>query len=146
MVSAAVLLTLAGCSSTPSHPSGATTTPPTASTTAPALTSTTSHPTTAPPGPSTGFPSNEAAAEHLVDAWRNHDKGAALQGATSQAVDTMLAIPVGSLNVRGCDAGDFGTSSCVYRLLTNQWEIRLDLERRPAGWVVVDVQYSPPTP
>lgn len=93
-----------------------------------------------------GFPSNQAAAQHLVDAWRNHDKDAALQGATAEAVDTMLAIPAGSLNVRGCDAGDFDTSSCVYRLVTNQWEIRLDLERRPAGWIVVDVQYSPPTP
>lgn len=57
----------------------------------------------------------------------------------------MFAIPVGSLNTRGCDSGEFGTSTCVYRLLTNQHEITIDMTRQPVGWVVSDVQYSAPT-
>jgi hypothetical protein len=139
LTSTALVCLLAGCSS--SKGSAGDTTPPT-----PATTATTAAPTTtAPAGPTMGFPTNEAAAQHLIDAWRTHDQASALQGATASAVATMLAIPNGTLNVRGCDAGEFTTSSCVYRLLSNQWEIRIDLEKHPAGWIVADVQYSPPT-
>lgn len=135
-------LLVTGCgSSSPStgattEASSPTSSPPPSTTTAPA----------APAGPTVGFPTNQAAAQHLLDAWRSHDRAAALQSATADAVSTLLAVPVGQLNTRGCDAGEFTTSSCVYRLLTNQYEIRIDLEKRSIGWVVTNVQYSPPTP
>jgi hypothetical protein len=135
---ALVAMLVAGCGS--SSPS---TSPTTEATSAPASTAPA---TTAPAGPTVGFPTNDAAAQHLLDAWRTHDRAAALQSATANAATTMLAVPVGQLNTRGCDAGEFTTSSCVYRLLTNQYEIRIDLEKRPIGWVVTNVQYSPPTP
>jgi hypothetical protein len=128
---------LASCSS--KSPSTATT-----STSTTAAPSTTVAPTT-PPGPATGFPTNEAAANHLIDAWKAGDRAGAAQGATADAVTTMFTVPVGPLNVRGCDAGEFDTSSCVYRVLSNQYELKLDLDKQANGWVVSHVSYSPPS-
>ena len=92
-----------------------------------------------------GFPTNEQAADHLLNAWKAGDHAAAAQGATAGAVATMFTVPVGQLNVRGCDAGEFDTSSCVYRVLSNQWELQINLSKQANGWIVSDVSYSPPS-
>lgn len=141
----ALVAVASGCGSSKSRSERSSTTA--ASTTAP---STTAAPTktssaTGPPARSTvGYPTNQEAAQHLIDAWQNGDRASALQGADPSAVATMFAIPVGELNVRGCDDGSFPTSSCVYRLYSNQYEIRIDMEKRSVGWVVNHVNYSAP--
>lgn len=139
VIFAVVPLALAtGCGSASKSASPTTTTP--ATTTAPA---TTAAPTTTVPAKATvGFPSSDAAAAHLVDAWMAHDRVSAAQGADQAAVDGIFATPDASMFNRGCALPTgLPEGGCIYRTPTGL--VQINTEQRPIGWVVVSAIYEP---
>ena len=112
-----------------------------ATTTAPAATTPTTPTSASPPTTPVGYPSARDAATHLLDAWRAGDRVAAARGADPVAVAMLFAVPVGQVVDRGCDTGEFDTSSCQYKV--GGGGLQLDMERRPAGWAVSGARFSP---
>lgn len=92
--------------------------------------------------PPVGFPTARDAASHLLDAWRGGNRDEALRGTDRAAVDAMFAVPVGPVVERGCDTGEFGTSGCQYKVAGGG--LQLNMDKRPAGWVVAEALFSPP--
>jgi hypothetical protein len=88
-----------------------------------------------------GSGSPREAATHLLDAWRAGDRGAAGRFAEPGAVAALFVVPTGPVTDRGCDTGEFDTSSCQYKV--SGGGLQLDMERRPIGWVVSAAEFSP---
>lgn len=124
---------MAACSS--SKGSGEGTTVPSTAATAP--TSATAAPTTAAAQSAVGFPTAREAAQHLVDAWRHQDRGAAVQGADEAAVAQMFTAPPPNGSIYECDKGDSSPSYCGVQVYgAQQLYVRLEMVQRPVGWVV----------
>lgn len=97
--------------------------------------------TAAPPASPPGYGSAREAAAHLLETWRAGDRAGASAAADPAAVDALFAVPVGAVTERGCDTGEFDTSSCQYRAAGGG--LQLDMERHPPGWVVSGARFSP---
>ncbi len=135
---AAALLT-AGCSSSGTVKASGTTVAPTTVTVAP---TTTTMPATTLYRPSAPQPSREAAASHLVAAWRGGDQAAALADATPAAVSALFAhpYPKGAPQFRQCSQAVAGPSFCDYRV--DNALLDLSVVMVPGGWSVDTATYE----
>jgi hypothetical protein len=120
MLLAVTVLVLVGCSSSRRPATIPTTVAPAGvatSTTGTAPTATTVPPTTLYQ-PSAPQPSREAAANHLVAAWRAGDAAAAASGASPAAVTALFGhpYPKSGAQFRQCSQAVAGPSFCDYRV------------------------------
>jgi hypothetical protein len=114
----AAVLALGGCGSSSRPPATVPTTVTSSTVATTTTTTTTTVPATTLYQPSAPQPSREAAANHLVAAWRAGDRAAAATGAAPAAVSTVFAhpFPQSGAQFRQCSQAVAGPSFCDYRI------------------------------
>lgn len=133
-----VLVALTGCSS-----GGSSARPPTTAPTV-AATTTTAMPTTTVYQPSSPQKTQDAAAAHLVAAWKAGDRVSALTDATPAAVDSTFAqpYPAGGVQFRSCSNAVAGPSFCDYRIFATGALLELSVSMTPGGWEISAAQFE----
>jgi hypothetical protein len=130
----------AGCASGSDTAATTTVTPTTVATTTPTTkTSTTAKPVPTTTTPAVGYPSRDAAIDHLIAAWRANDRAAAAQGADALSVSNLFTQKPDNFALYGCDTGEFDTSTCNYRNRASGFYAQITAEKTPAGWQVTAV-------
>lgn len=133
---------LAGCSSSLSQPTAAT------STTSPPVTTAPTTAVTAPPTPPTTVyaptapqPSPYQAAGALVYEWSVGNRAGAATMAAPAAVATLFAqpYPAGWFQARGCTASSTNPGTCTYANRYNGSLYEIGVTHLPAGWYVSSV-------
>jgi hypothetical protein len=136
---AAGALVVGACSA--SHPPRAAPATSTIAATTPTTTSTIA-PTTVyqPTAPQS---SRDAAAAHLIAAWRAGDRAAAAADALPAAVAALFAqaYPPGDVQFRGCSVAAAGPSSCDYRILGTGGLLEVSVVEGTGGWLSQAAQF-----
>ena len=80
-------------------------------------------------------PSEYQAASELLAAWSVHDRPQALSIATAAAVSALFALPVASVQQRGCSTPPSGLpGTCTYQYGAAQSILSLTVSSFPHGW------------